>query len=214
MPGAFETTLAQPARDRRRPRTSTCRAGYELLVPCLRANAQLRAHFFGRLKLLFYAAAALRQQVADDIQRWPSTRRGRRIPLRHRPRRHRERAVRDLRRADSRLQRRTIGVPAPGVELKLAPVGDRLEARLRGPNITPGYWRRRRSSRLRRSTKKASTGWAMPSALVDPQRSVEGLRVRRPARGGLQALDRHLGQRRAAARSDSSRTSATSCRTS
>ena len=32
-------------------------------------------------------------------------------------------------------------MPAPGVELKLAPVGDQLEARLRGPNITPGYWR-------------------------------------------------------------------------
>ena len=34
-----------------------------------------------------------------------------------------------------------IGVPAPGVELKLAPVGGQLEGRLRGPNITPGYWR-------------------------------------------------------------------------
>ncbi len=34
-----------------------------------------------------------------------------------------------------------IGVPVPGVELKVEPVGDRLEARVRGPNITPGYWR-------------------------------------------------------------------------
>ena len=32
-------------------------------------------------------------------------------------------------------------MPAPGVELKLAPVGGKYEARLRGPNITPGYWR-------------------------------------------------------------------------
>ncbi|HEX4462096.1 MAG TPA: feruloyl-CoA synthase, partial [Polyangia bacterium] len=34
-----------------------------------------------------------------------------------------------------------IGLPVPGVELKLAPVGGKLEARVRGPNITPGYWR-------------------------------------------------------------------------
>ena len=29
-----------------------------------------------------------------------------------------------------------------GVELKLVPAGDKLEARFKGPNITPGYWRR------------------------------------------------------------------------
>ena len=34
-----------------------------------------------------------------------------------------------------------VGLPVPGVELKLAPVEDKLEARLRGPAITPGYWR-------------------------------------------------------------------------
>jgi feruloyl-CoA synthase len=34
-----------------------------------------------------------------------------------------------------------IGLPAVGQELKLAPVGDKLEARFRGPNVTPGYWR-------------------------------------------------------------------------
>jgi len=34
-----------------------------------------------------------------------------------------------------------VGLPVPGVELKLAPVDGKLEARLRGPAITPGYWR-------------------------------------------------------------------------
>ena len=34
-----------------------------------------------------------------------------------------------------------VGVPVPGLELKLAPVGDKLEARFRGPNVSPGYWR-------------------------------------------------------------------------
>jgi feruloyl-CoA synthase len=35
----------------------------------------------------------------------------------------------------------TVGLPLDGLELKLAPVGDKLEARFRGPSITPGYWR-------------------------------------------------------------------------
>jgi feruloyl-CoA synthase len=35
-----------------------------------------------------------------------------------------------------------IGVPVPGVELKLVPVDDKLEVRVRGPNVTPGYWKR------------------------------------------------------------------------
>jgi feruloyl-CoA synthase len=34
-----------------------------------------------------------------------------------------------------------VGLPVPGVELKLVPVGDKMEARVRGPSITPGYWR-------------------------------------------------------------------------
>jgi feruloyl-CoA synthase len=34
-----------------------------------------------------------------------------------------------------------IGVPLPGVGLKLASVGDKLEIRVSGPNVTPGYFR-------------------------------------------------------------------------
>jgi feruloyl-CoA synthase len=34
-----------------------------------------------------------------------------------------------------------VGLPVPGVELRLVPVGEKLEARLRGPSITPGFWR-------------------------------------------------------------------------
>ncbi|HTP61584.1 MAG TPA: feruloyl-CoA synthase, partial [Burkholderiales bacterium] len=35
----------------------------------------------------------------------------------------------------------TVGLPIDGVEMKLAPVADKLEVRFRGPSITPGYWR-------------------------------------------------------------------------
>ncbi|NED56412.1 AMP-binding protein, partial [Micromonospora aurantiaca] len=32
-----------------------------------------------------------------------------------------------------------IGVPIPGVSVKLAPVGPKLEIRVKGPSVTPGY---------------------------------------------------------------------------
>jgi feruloyl-CoA synthase len=34
-----------------------------------------------------------------------------------------------------------VGVPAKGLTLKLVPVGDRWEAHIKGPSITPGYWK-------------------------------------------------------------------------
>jgi len=34
-----------------------------------------------------------------------------------------------------------LGVPTPGMELKLVDVGDKTEVRYKGPNVTPGYWR-------------------------------------------------------------------------
>jgi feruloyl-CoA synthase len=34
-----------------------------------------------------------------------------------------------------------LGVPARGVLMKLVPQGDKLEARVKGPHVTPGYWR-------------------------------------------------------------------------
>src|SRR4029450_9693005 len=33
-----------------------------------------------------------------------------------------------------------IGLPPPGLDVKLVPLDGKYEARLRGPNITPGYW--------------------------------------------------------------------------
>jgi feruloyl-CoA synthase len=40
---------------------------YEALMPYLRTDAELRARFFSRLKLLFYAAAGLRQRFFDEL---------------------------------------------------------------------------------------------------------------------------------------------------
>ena len=114
--------------------------GYELLVPALRADEEFRRLFFGRLKMLFYAAAGLRQQVSDDLQSLAMETCGERIPW-----------VTGLGATESApLAMCTgamahpvaghVGVPVPGVELKATPAGPVFEACVRGPNITPGYW--------------------------------------------------------------------------
>jgi feruloyl-CoA synthase len=115
--------------------------GYELLLVSLKADDDFRRVFFSRLKMLFYAAAGLRQAVSDDIDALALETCGERIPW-----------VTGLGATESApLAMCTgamsvpvagrVGVPVPGVELKAAPVGDVFEARVKGPNITPGYWR-------------------------------------------------------------------------
>ena len=72
------------------------------------------------------------------------------------------------------VPRRRIGVPVPGVELKVAPVGGALEARVRGPNITPGYWRDPELTRAAFDERGLSTVWATRSASsIRPTRRVD-----------------------------------------
>ncbi len=114
--------------------------GFEMLLPFFRDDAALREKFFSRLKVLFYAGAGLSQQVLDALQALAVETTGERIiflsslgstetaPLA-------VACTQDCERAGN------IGLPAPGVELKLVPRDGKLEARLKGANITPGYWR-------------------------------------------------------------------------
>jgi feruloyl-CoA synthase len=114
--------------------------GYEALLPHLRADEVLRKTFFGRLGLMQYAAAVLPQPVWKAYEELALETCGERIlwitgygatetaPF-----------LMSTNRGAARAG--TVGLPVDGVEMKLAPVNDKLEARFRGPNITPGYWR-------------------------------------------------------------------------
>ncbi len=113
---------------------------FESLLPFFRDRPGFRQKFFSRLKLFYYAGAGLSQPVWDELQRHAVEECGEQIvmftglgstetgPAGLFP-------GKDLRRAGD------VGLPPPGVELKLAPAGDKLELRLRGPSIMPGYWR-------------------------------------------------------------------------
>ena len=115
--------------------------GFDLLLPYLESDAELRRSFFRKLDAVFYAGAALPQNlwarlealaVAENggrlsmLSAWGSTETSPMATCVHYP----------IARAG------VIGNPGPGTELKLVPSGTKLEVRVRGPNVTPGYWRR------------------------------------------------------------------------
>ena len=123
------------------PRTSTCRAATSCCCRRFAPTPAFNRLFFSRLQMLFYAAAGLRQDVADAFERLALEGCGERIPW-----------VSGLGATETapfaictgpmaEPVAGRIGVPAPGVELKVEPVGALFEARVRGPNVTPGYWR-------------------------------------------------------------------------
>jgi feruloyl-CoA synthase len=114
--------------------------GYEALVPYLRADDALRKNFFSRLKVLFYAGAGLNLPTWDDLTNLAIETTGERIIFLT--------SLGSTETAPLALsctwdfdRPGNIGLPAPGVELKLVPNEGKLEARLRGLHITPGYWR-------------------------------------------------------------------------
>jgi feruloyl-CoA synthase len=114
--------------------------GYEELLPFLRADRQLRETFFRRLGMMFYAGAGLSQPVWDAYRQLAFETCGERIIM--------ATGLGSTETSPMAIQTTwetdragTIGIPVPGVELKLVPHEGKLEARVRGPNVTPGYWR-------------------------------------------------------------------------
>ncbi|WP_042955185.1 feruloyl-CoA synthase [Pseudomonas sp. G5(2012)] len=114
--------------------------GWEELVSALETDEELRTRFFARMKLFFFAAAGLSQSIWDRLDR---------VAERHCGERIRMMAGLGMTEAAPSCTFTTgplsmagyIGLPAPGCEVKLVRVGDKLEGRFRGPHIMPGYWR-------------------------------------------------------------------------
>jgi feruloyl-CoA synthase len=114
--------------------------GFEMLLPHLQVEPALREKFFSRLKVMFYAGASLSQHVHDELQRLAVETAGERIMFLS-SLGSTETAPAALACSWESAHTGNIGLPLPGVELKLVPREGKLEARLKGSNITPGYWR-------------------------------------------------------------------------
>jgi feruloyl-CoA synthase len=114
--------------------------GYEALLPHLEADPAFATHFYSRLRFLFYSGAALPQNLWDAYEALSLKTTGRVVPF-----------VTGLGATETapaslmNLRRTTtpgnVGQPMAGVTLKLVPASEKLEVRIKGQNITPGYWR-------------------------------------------------------------------------
>jgi feruloyl-CoA synthase len=115
-------------------------AGYALLVPRLEADRELAERFLSRLRFMFYAAAALPEALWSRLRALADEVADHDIPLTA------SWGMTETAPGATTAHFRTarcgcIGVPLPGVTLKLARTGDKHEIRLRGPNVMPGYHR-------------------------------------------------------------------------
>ncbi len=116
-------------------------AGYAALLPFLERDEALARSFFAKLRLIFYAGAALPQDLWERLEAVALRTTGERVPMTSS---WGTTETSPLSTAAHFMIERAgpIGVPVPGVELKLVPTGGKLEVRVRGPNVTPGYWKR------------------------------------------------------------------------
>jgi len=116
-------------------------AGYAALVPHLEKNEALAKNFFRDLRMIFYAAASLPQDIWNRLEAISVRVTGKRVPMTSS---WGATETAPLATAAHLISDRAglIGVPVPGVELKLVPTGSKLEVRVRGPIVMPGYWKR------------------------------------------------------------------------
>ncbi len=115
-------------------------AGYALLAPALEHDAALAERFFSRLRYMFYAGAALPDALAARLRKLAAEHADHEVPLTS------SWGTTETSPTATSMHyvgapTGCIGVPVPGCTIKLAPVLDRHEIRVSGPNVTPGYYR-------------------------------------------------------------------------
>ncbi len=114
--------------------------GFEAIAHAMKSDAQLRKNLLSRVKMFFYAGAALAQPVWDSLHQTQEAEIGERIVM-GTGLGMTESGPFGIFVSSHHVKAGDLGVPTPGLELKLVPVDGKVEVRYRGPNITPGYWR-------------------------------------------------------------------------
>jgi feruloyl-CoA synthase len=114
--------------------------GFEAIATAMKTDDELRRMLLSRVKMFFYAGAALAQPIWDSLFEAQEKEIGERIVM-----------ATGLGMTESapfaifvtspNVKAGDLGVPTPGMTLKLVPSEGKTEVRYKGPNITPGYWR-------------------------------------------------------------------------
>ncbi|HWI81004.1 feruloyl-CoA synthase [Ramlibacter sp.] len=115
-------------------------AGFEAIAQAMKTDAVLRRRLLSRVRMFFYAGAALAQPVWDALHEAQEREIGERIVM-GTGLGMTESGPFAIFVTSAQVRAGDLGVPAAGLELKLAPVDGKTEVRYRGPNVTPGYWR-------------------------------------------------------------------------
>ena len=117
--------------------------GYEALLPFLENDLKLRRSFFARLKVMLYGGAALPAPLWDRLNRIAVAELGARVYLTAGYGATETAPGLTLVHFET-TRTGVLGLPLPGVELKMVPVAraGEYELRVKGPNVTPGYWKR------------------------------------------------------------------------
>ena len=114
--------------------------GFEAIAAAMQTDLALRRNFLSRVQLFFYAGASLAQPVWDSLYASEEAEIGCRVVMTS-GLGMTESGPFGLFVTNQQVRAGDLGLPGPGMEIKLVPSGDKLEVRYRGPNITPGYWR-------------------------------------------------------------------------
>ena len=139
MPGRIETTV-ENLKSVRPTLLFNVPRGFDLLLPFIEKDDAFAKHLFGDLDAIFYAGAALPQNLWDRLEAISVRVRGSRVPILSALGSTETAPVATLSHWGSD-HANTIGLPVPETEIKLVPSGGKIEIRVRGPNITPGYYR-------------------------------------------------------------------------
>ena len=140
LPGAFEATLRN-LREIAPTFYFTVPRAWALLADALEAEPELARTFFSRVRVLLNAGAAIPETLRRRIAALAQASSGRAIPVVSCWGATETAPMATAIWGERPAEPETIGTPTPGVEIKLAPLDGRLEMRVRGVTVTPGYWR-------------------------------------------------------------------------
>jgi len=114
--------------------------GYELMTKALSKNPDIAKNLFKNLKMFFFAGAGLAEHVWNQLDEISIKQTGKKVPMLT-GLGATETAPSALFTSVKETASGVVGVPCPGVQLKLLPNGDKTEIRVKAVTVTPGYWR-------------------------------------------------------------------------
>lgn len=138
VPGKFDATLRN-LNDVSFTILLNVAKAFDVLIPEMEKDEAFALHVFEDLDAIFYAGAGLPQALWDRLEALAIKVRGKRVPILT--------SLGSTETGPPALilywpadETGSVGLPLPGVEVKLVPTSDKVEVRFRGPNITTGYY--------------------------------------------------------------------------